>query len=67
VLKAGVHVIFQAKAHYVVEMAVVHVSVNSEQSFEYYFDNALEALRERNFYFCREDGFIIQLAFHPRH
>ena len=57
-LEAGVQMIFQAKTHYVMEMAVINMSVYSEQSLEYYFDNALEILREKDFNFCWEVSFI---------
>lgn len=67
VLEARVQVVLQSQAHYVVEVAVVHMRVHSEQSLEYYFDDALEASGEWHLDLGREYGLIVELALDPGH
>ena len=67
VLEAGVQMSLRRKQHYVLEVRVVNVSINSKKSFEYNFDDVREILGERYTESAREDLFIIKLVFYPCH
>jgi hypothetical protein len=67
VFKACVEVRLSRQEHYVLKMGVVYVGIHSEKSFEYYLYYAQEIARERNAHLTRENLFVVQLRFNPRH
>jgi hypothetical protein len=48
VFEASVQMVFQAKTHDVLKMAVINMSINSEKSFKNDFDNLHEVFRKGN-------------------
>ena len=56
-----------AKEHYVLEMSVVNMSVDSEKPFEYNFDDVHEILWEWYPQSTREYFLIVKLIFNPSH
>jgi hypothetical protein len=61
VFEAGVEVRFSREQHNVLEVCVVDVSVNSEQSFEDYLDDVHEIARKWDANLAREYFFIVEL------
>ena len=49
------------------EVGVVDVRIDSEQSLEDHFNNSCEVLGEWNAELAREDFFVVQLILHPGH
>ena len=46
---------------------MVNVSVDTEKSFENYFDDVLKVFWEWHSKLAREDFLIVELVFHPGH
>lgn len=66
-LETCVQVIFGPKTHHVLEMTVVNMGINTEQSFEDHFDDWREVLWEWDTDLCWKHCIIIQLRFNPGH
>ena len=67
VFEAGVQVRFCREQHDVLEVRVVNVRVHTEQTLEDHFDYGFEVSGEGDSKGTREDFFIIELVFDPRH
>ena len=66
-LETSVQVRLSSQEHNVLEVGVVDVRVHSEKSFENYFDDVHEVLREGDAESTGEDYFVVQLVFDPCH
>ena len=58
---------FRREQHYVLEMCMINMSIDSEQTFEYNLNDIDKVLGERNSKLARENLFVIQLIFYPSH
>jgi len=59
-------VVLKAKCNYVLEVTVVHVSVDSKQSLKYHLYDLHEVLGEGNAHLAREEVLIVDLIFQPK-
>ena len=66
-LEASVEMGLGRQEHYVLEVRVVDVGVDSEQTFEDDFDDGFEVSGEGNAKGTRENLLVIQLVFNPGH
>lgn len=67
VLEARVQVRLRREKHYVLEVRVVDMSVNSEEPFEDDLDDVGEVLREWYAEGTRENLFVVELILYPGH
>lgn len=65
--ETGVQMRFCFKKYNIIEMMMVNVGINSEESFEYGFDYLLKMRREFNSYFGGKETFVLNLIFNPSH
>jgi nucleosome binding factor SPN SPT16 subunit len=67
VFEASVEMVFCTQTHNMLEVSVINVSINSEQSLEDHFNDADEVFRKWNANLTWKDLLTIQLIFHPGH
>ena len=66
-LEARVQMRFCREQHHMLEVGVVNVCINPEETLEYNFDYVDEVARERDSELARKHFFIVQLGLHPCH
>ena len=66
-LETCVEMVFCSKVHNVLEMSMVNMGVDSEQSLEDDFNNIKEVLWERDSNLAWKKVFIVELIFNPCH
>ena len=67
VFEAGIEMSFSRQKHDVLEMRVIYMCIDAEQSFKDDLDDCLKVPRERYTEGTWEDLFIIELIFDPSH
>ena len=67
VLKAGIQVSLGAEEHDVLEVSVVDVRVNAEESLEDHLNDGLKVPWERYTKCTREDLLVVELVLYPCH